>query len=260
MTTGENASKRTILSIASAGVLAAGLALGAAAPASAAPSTAAPAASPASPTVLAPGTSAYVVEGWYNQLLGRDAASDPGSRYWVGELDRGVPAADVLAQLRRTPEYVRDSVAAIYRGYLEREPDAGSRYWVDGVVSGSFPLEWVEQNVASSTEYQLLRGEDLDGSPTKVVGGWYRVVLRRTPSAGEVGYWTSRQSAVGVLAAFRELWYAPETVTERIQSHYQVFLGRSAGPGEVAYWYDRDVVSDAAVAAQIGGSAEHSTR
>lgn len=262
MTTGEHTSKRTILSIAGTGVLAASIALGAAVPASAAPSTVAPAAatSAAAPTMLTPGTSAYVVEGWYNQLLGRDAASDAGSRYWVGQLDQGVPAPQVLAALERTPEYVQDRVAAFYRIYLNREPDTGSRYWVDGVVAGSFPLEWVEQNVASSTEYQLLRGEDINGSPTKVIGGWYQAVLDRAPSAGEVTYWTSRESAVGVLAAFRELWYTPEAVTKRIQGHYDFFLGRSAQPGEVAYWYGQEVASDAAVAAQIGGSAENSTR
>lgn len=253
MTTKSTSKNRAV----AAGMLAVGLALGAAAPASAAgttstaPTTSAAAASTASSNAL--------VKAWYFQFLGRSASADPGSRYWVDQLDRGVAPTEVLTRLVSTPEYVQAGVGVIYRAYLDRAPDAGARYWVDGVVEGRFPLEWVEQNVATSPEHSILQGP-----PSYVVADWYEKVLNRAPSGGENAYWVGRlNSGTSSLGVFRELWYTPEAVTRRVQGHYTQFLERGpalVSPGELAYWYGREVASDITVKVAIASSDQYRTR
>ena len=188
---------------------------------------------PTSPVVPVPPPSAdqALVAAWYAQFLGRSAAADPGAQFWVKALEAGQDPGALLGQILRSPEHVTASVRTIYRTYLARDPDPGAAYWVGGVVRGDFPLEWVEQNVASSGEY--LARADVGTS----VAGWYAAVLGRAPSGGERAYWAGRVGAVGALSALREIWYTSEAVTARVQAHYRDLLGRTAGAGEIGYWY-----------------------
>lgn len=244
--------RTTVATLAGAGALLAGSAL-VAVPATAA---SAPAAVDAAVTPDVAATNASLVASWYTTFLGRSAAGDPGSRYWVQQLDAGISPTTALASILRSPEHVTRSVTTIYRAYLDAPLDPGARYWVDGVVAGRFPLEWVEQNVATSSQYQVKTGASR-GHDDAAVEGWYSVTLDRSPSLGERSYWGSRLDDVGSLQAFRELWYAPETVDHRVQLHYQGLLGRSADSGELAYWFPREVASDISVVAAIGSSPEY---
>ena len=212
-------------------------------------------------------TSRQVVAARYRYFLDAHAPIDRyrDSGYWMGRLDSGEDPAAVLSDLRTTREYAGSAVRAIYRAYLDRDPDAGARYWVDGVVDGSFPLEWVEQNVAASDEYLLRTSTDGrrgagGGASDVAIEGWCSAVLKRVPSTGERAYWLGRFGSGSALGVFRQLWCTPEAVTVRLQSHHTTLLGRSARSADVAYWYQREVVSDAAVIAQVASSPEYADR
>lgn len=257
MKTRSSSLRTTIATLAGAGALLAGSAL-VATPATAAPTAAAPA--PAVSAAVTPdvgaATNATLVASWYATFLHRSAAADPGSRYWVQQLDDEVSPTKTLASILQSREHVTGSVTAIYRAYLDAPPASGAQTWVNGVVTGQFPLEWVEQNVATSSQYQVKTGASR-GRNDVAVEGWYSATLNRSPSLGERSYWGSRIDTAGSLQAFRELWYAPETVDRRTQLHYQGLLGRSAGSGELAYWFPREVRSDIGVVAAIGSSPEY---
>ena len=267
--------RRTVATTAAALMIAVGAALGAAAPATAAPPPAAATAAPATATAAAaltptdapthaPVGTPNEVRSWYLTFLGRDSADDPGSRYWVDRLDSGAPREVVLGELLRSREYVTSAVATIYRAYLGRALDPGASSWVDGVVRGDRTLEGVEQEVAGSTELLLVSSGDgcvSDCGPFPgPVPTWYRVILDRAPSSGEVDYWEGQIGERGATDAVTELWYTPEAVAQRVQIHYAGLLKRPAGAGEVAYWYDREVRSDAAVVALIATSPEFRKR
>lgn len=254
---------RAVGAAAAALSIAVGAALGAAAPASAAPP---PAATTQAATTQAasPVHHAVQVESWYRTFLGRDSTSDPGSRYWVGRLDRGEAPDAVLADLLRSREHASAAVATITRAYLGSGSVAGQDAWVDAVVSGRRSLEGVEQEVAGSDALLLATsGEGCVADCTPGPGPvptWYRVVLHRAPSPGELAYWDARVAGRGAPDAARELWYTPEAVTDRVQTHYTGLLQRRASTGEVAYWYRQEVTDDAAVVAQIATSDEFRTR
>ena len=202
-----------------------------------------------------------VVGAWYEDFLGRSAADDPGSQYWVDRLGVQAPA-DVLWSLTHTREHTVRQVQDYYLYLLGRGLDPGAGYWVDGATAQRFPLEWVLQNVAASPEY-------VAGRPAaQVVRNWYAVVFtrdlstfgedtERTPGDGEIAYWSGRIVAVGHLAAFRELYYAPEVVAARVGSTYADLLGRSPSAGEVAYWSPKEVESDVNVTVLVGATPEY---
>ncbi len=196
-----------------------------------------------------------VVESWYQQFLGRSAADDGGSRYWVALLGT-TPADQVLARLLATPEHVSREVAGYYTSYLGRPVDRGASYWTGGVLRGSFPLEWVEQNVLASGEF-VQRASSGGSGATGAVQGWYATILGRLPAPGEAAYWTGRLRSASSLQVVRAIWYSPEAVNLRVADHYELYLGRPAGPSGLAYWFPRELASDDAVVRAIASSAEY---
>lgn len=222
--------------------------------ASATPALAAPVA------VAAPADRSFdasvVVEIWYLQFLGRSAAEDPSSRYWVDQLAAN-PPAQVLARLLATPEHVDDSIDDLYTSYLGREADPGSAYWKDGVEAGRFPLERVQQNIIASQEF-VDRETSGGGDRSDLVRAWYAVVLGRAGGRDEVGYWVGRLGdGLSPLQVVREIWFAPEAVTGRIGDHHQYFLGRPGDAKGIGYWCGPEVASDGAVQIAFATSPEH---
>ncbi len=196
-----------------------------------------------------------VVESWYQQFLGRSAAEDGGSRYWVALL-ADTPADQVLGRLLATPEHVSREVAGYYTSYLGRQVDGGASYWTGGVVRGAFPLEWAEQNVLASGEF-VARSSSGGVGATGTVQAWYATVLGRLGGQGEVAYWSGRLRSASSLQVLREIWYSSEAVNHRVADHYELYLGRSAGRSELSYWYPREVRSDDAVVLAIASSREY---
>ena len=211
----------------------------------------------------APGDDAAVVNSWYTDFLGRPAYGDPGAQYWADRLEVQAPG-DVAWAITHSREYNAQRLDDLYYYTLGRDiaSDPGAQYWVRGVDEQRFPLEWVQQNVYASPEYA--RGKTRE----QLVRSWYAGVFTsdittfgedslRPPSRGEIGYWSGRIAAVGALAAYRELYYAPEVVAHRVAVHYGTLLGRAPSAGEVAYWAPKEVESDINVQVLIAATPEY---
>ncbi len=261
MTRHRSPATTTIATALAAGSLLLGTSLtGAPTATASAPATAPPSATAPTPTaaLIPPALDrAAVVEAWYRQFLGRSAAADPGSRYWVDRLGSNFPRP-VLAELLASPEHIGRRVSAAYDTYLGRQPDRGAAYWTDGVRQGRFPLEWVDQNVLGSSEF-IVGASSGSGTEVDVVQAWYEAILGRRGGDGEVAYWGARFSDRTELQILREIWYTPEAVTRRIAQHYEVFLGRQASQQEIGYWYGAEVASDDAVRSAFATSGEYLT-
>lgn len=201
-----------------------------------------------------------LVRAWYRDFLGRtpaQALSDTSRRYWVAALDAGAAPSDVLWAITHGREHVEQQVTSSYLDLLGRAPDAGAGAWVDGVLAGRFPLEWVEQNVLASDELARLRAGGAGGTEF-LVDAWYARVLGRVRVSGaEEAYWGARIAAVGRLGALRELYYAPEAVAHRVRGHHSALLRRAASAAEVAYWSPKEVESDVNVAVLLASSPEY---
>lgn len=203
----------------------------------------------------ATGDDRAVVDNWYADFLGRDASADPGSQYWVDQLKVRAPG-DLLWSITHSREYVEDEVTDIYNGYLDRAPDSGANYWVEGATAQRFPIEWAEQNVLASAEYARHHYADTLGE-SNVATWWYRDVLGREASAGEAAYWAGRSARIGRLGALRELWYSDEAVRGRINEHYNYLLSRDADLPGLNYWYPKEVESDINVQVLLAASQEY---
>lgn len=209
--------------------------------------------------VAAPSATAYsygynsraVVNAWYEDFLGRDAEQDLASQYWVDQLNALFPPSDQLWKITHSEEFDAGIVDEYYRVLLGRAPDPGARYWINGITAQRFPKEWALQNILASPEYRA--GKD----NAALVFGWYTALLSRTPSAGEIAYWSERVNLAGPLDAVRELYYANEAVALRITTSYNLLLDRNPEAREVSYWYPKEVENSVNVQVLIGATEEY---
>jgi len=139
-----------------------------------------------------------------------DRAPDPaGFDYWVGQLDAGLSRGQMVAEISESPEHVAKhiqavnaglfdldegaaSIARIYYGALDRNPDvAGLTYWT-GVLERGASLAQVGDAFASTPEFQAKYGGL--GNPA-FVGSLYQNVLDRAPDPSGLAYWTGQLDA-----------------------------------------------------------------
>ncbi|MGQ7297618.1 DUF4214 domain-containing protein [Quadrisphaera sp. KR29] len=209
----------------------------------------------AAPAVAAP-TDRTQVNAWYRDFLERDATADPGSQYWVDTIGRSNPA-DALWAITHSREYTEKQITSYYNDYLNRAPDPGASYWIDGAIAGRFPVEWAQQNILASQEFANTWSSSYGRE--FVARAWYLYVLSRTPNDGEVAYWAGRIDRVGRLAALRELWYSGEAVRYRVNQHYKDLLRRDADIPGLNYWYGKEVESDINVQVLLAATPEYRT-
>ncbi|MBI5584551.1 MAG: DUF4214 domain-containing protein [Deltaproteobacteria bacterium] len=105
-----------------------------------------------------------IVRRVYLDVLGREP--DPGSRPWVDKIVyENWTEQDVARELRKSDEYrqkgrAREAEQIVRRAYLEvlgREPDPGSRVWVDKVLKDNWTKEDVVRALRDSDEYRRKR-------------------------------------------------------------------------------------------------------
>jgi len=100
----------------------------------------------------------------YQDILDREPDT-PGLRLYRNRmLDEGWTEAKVREALRKSPEYrtrnqmtrpkAEQIVARAYRAVLNREPDAGSRGYVDKVLHSRWTQQDVERELRKSAEYR----------------------------------------------------------------------------------------------------------
>ena len=189
----------------------------------------------------------------YGFLLHR--TPDPGSTYWVNQLNNGTAPAQVLLDMQGSAEYLSNQVAALYQQYLQRAPDPdGGQAWTNFLLAGG-TLEQVAEGITSSQEYFALQG----GTNQGFVTGLYRNVLNRSASDAESAGWVAALDAgiprPSVSTAFLA---SQEYRTDLVQSDYMTFLLRPADDAGLAAWVNalNAGATDQQVLAQIFGSPE----
>tara|TARA_Y100001938_G_scaffold91162_1_gene125073 strand:- start:731 stop:1780 length:1050 start_codon:yes stop_codon:yes gene_type:complete len=92
------------------------------------------------------------VRGAYQSLLGRDA-DDEGLTYWKGDLAGGASRDDVVANMKRSPEYRDKFIGEAYKNLLGRDVGLeGIDYWGRAMQDGASE-DSVIANIKRSDEY-----------------------------------------------------------------------------------------------------------
>jgi hypothetical protein len=133
-----------------------------------------------------------IVRDAYREVLKREP--DPGARPWVDKiLYEGWTEADLIRELRNSDEYRHGTrmshqeaeriVREVYREVLGREPDPGSRVWVDKVLYDRWTRQDVAKALMNSDEYRR-RGFVKKEEAERIVRRAYLEVLGREPDQG----------------------------------------------------------------------------
>lgn len=204
-------------------------------------------------------TNDEIVQAWYRVYLARsaaNAAADQGRTYWVGRLDAGETREAVLDDLLVSREYVNREIGDYYNRYLGRGLDAGSSYWIDGVVADRFVAEWAAQNIVNSDEYYRTWTTGAGDRDAAFIRSLYYDLLHRSAGDAEISYWRGELASKGRFAVVRGIWYADEGVRVRVDANYRTILGHGVDDAAFGYWKPIEVRSDHTVRYRLGATDE----
>ena len=117
------------------------------------------------------------VRGAYQSLLGREA-DDEGLNYWKGDLAGGASRDDVVANIKRSPEYKNKFLGDAYQNLLGRDVEPGGLdYWSKALDSGQSE-DSVIANIKRSNEFGRLQQDAMRDAisvqdPTQIMNQAY---------------------------------------------------------------------------------------
>lgn len=191
----------------------------------------------------------------YNDLLGRDP--DPMAiSAWANNIAWGWPLIAVATAITSSDEYHGIMLRATYSDYLGRSADdPGMAFWLGRMRAGE-KIQGIEAGFLASDEIYARFG----GTPQGWVTGLYGTVLGRTPSPGEVQWWTATLGAGmnrGTVAG--GFLYSTEHLTAVVDGYYLDLLGRHIDPSGQTTWVGliQQGHRDEEIVASIVTSAEY---
>jgi hypothetical protein len=178
---------------------------------------------------------ATYIDGLYRTLVGRPALYQE-IVYYMGQLQAGVPRAQVVATLWNSPWHRRQEILTFYNTFLGRTPnEAEIAPWVNYLV-GTQDEVGVAVAFLSSPEYIARNG---GAGSVAVIQSLYA----SGPGAGlipmgGINYWQSVLGGNGnnYAVVARTLLGADETSARVVTAYYQQLLGRNPTGTELAAW------------------------
>jgi hypothetical protein len=185
----------------------------------------------------------------YQDLLGR-TVDDRGLAFWAGQLDQGVPRAQVVQGLMTSPEYHLQEVRQAYHTLLFREPDPqGLSYFATLLDSGA-TLEQVQALLAGSAEYSQTRG---GGTQEGFLNALFADALgRRVDASGQLYFEQALAAGVSPAQVAEAVFGSEEYRRVLVDRLFEQYLLRPADTGGLEWFTaalrsgarDQDVVGD----------------
>ncbi|MBC7802102.1 MAG: DUF4214 domain-containing protein [Gemmatimonadaceae bacterium] len=223
----------------------------------------------------------------YQAGLGR-APDQAGLNFWIGNVQRGVPLADLATAFLTSPEFVgrfgsglsnQGFVIRVYENVLGRAPDpAGLQFWTGGLDRGASTRGATLAGISESGENKGVTKALVDSGIWDVnetaqqVARLYDTALGRLPDSAGLGFWTAAidsgrsklldlaQSFV-TSAEFAQT-YGPLNNRDFVAAVYTNTLGRPGDAAGVEFWTNalNAGTSRASVTIGFSESAEHQIR
>ncbi len=168
----------------------------------------------------------------YRLILHREGTPEE-VQFWAGQLENGVPHADVANTFLNSPERYNVLLDRYYNDFLGR-PLEPSEAEGDLFAASSLPVQSVGVKVLDSSEFLTYQ------SARPVVTALYDNVLLRTASDAEIDGWVeallSGVTRETVATAFHQ---SAEGLGRFVTNAYGSILDRSATQSEVDYWVNQ---------------------
>lgn len=167
----------------------------------------------------------------YRDLFEREPDAG-GLASWVRALNAGTPRSAVAASITSSTEYRSRLIQGVYRDYLGRAADRGGLdFWLGQLAAGR-TVQDIEAGFLASAEMHAQAG----GTDAGWVRELYRLVLGRTPSSSEVGYWVGVSAAQGRGRVALGFLLSTEHLRTVVDGYYQHLLGRGIDPSGAQAW------------------------
>ena len=188
------------------------------------------------------GTTAGIVQGFYQSVLGRTASAGEVNG-WVARVNAGASLASVARQFLDTDEAIGDLVVPIYRAGLPGvaiPPDAFQAIAAD-----------VRKDRSQTAIFANILASGGNYAATDLLASWvrsvYRDVLYRDASSGEVASWLSQlNNGLSTKQFVADIVNSNEGRARYITEQYQALLSRTPSSAEVGgllhYAHRADVI------------------
>lgn len=201
------------------------------------------------------GTTSGFITSIYQDVLGRVPQANE-IQLWTNFLASSNRQAMATAVLT-SPEASTLDVLSDYLSYLRRDADTGGlQFFVSALKSGATNQQVIAQ-LMGSQEYVNLANR---GVFSRYVGQLYQEILKRSPTSGDLSYWTGvlnqGASAFDVAQAIAS---SPEYRSLQIKQYYVTYLDRQADQGGMNFYLAFMAAGGTfeGVQAQLVGSAEY---
>ena len=194
-----------------------------------------------------------LLEDLFEDLLGR-GADDDALNFFSAKLNQGESAAQVVAEIQATSEFLAGRVQALFQQFLHRGAEPGAVSFFSPLVARN--VQTAEETIVSSPEYLQLHG----GSPSGFLGALYQDALGRAIDPGALAFWSGQalasDSARDQVAA--AVFSSEEFLTDLVKRDIQQYLGRPADAGALNEFVKalQSGATDEQVVAAILGSPE----
>lgn len=192
------------------------------------------------------------VRGLWNDLLGRaPSAQELSDR--SSEVAAGRSPADLATDLAVSAERVGHLVDDGFGGALNRSPSPSERSAWTAYFQRSRSLVDLRASLFGSPESLAASG----GSYGAWVGGLYRAVLGRDPSASEQSGWAAHAAQRGRASVAGDVARSDEAVRRRLAMYYATLLQRPPDPDATGWLDPLRGIGEVTVPAGIAGSPEY---
>lgn len=191
----------------------------------------------------------------HDVFLGRSATEAEQSR-WEAAFADGTPRSALPASLASSDEWLAVVVGDLYRGALDRDPDAGGlAFWLARLRAGALVNQIGAQVYGSPEAYARAGGAD-----AAFVQYLYERILHRNPSSADRDYWAAQVRTRGRGWVAGRFFASAESRGDRVDDLYDRILGRTPDATGRAFWVRRlATVNDVRLAVQLASSPEART-
>ncbi|HJT33147.1 MAG TPA: TIGR03118 family protein [Pirellulales bacterium] len=197
-----------------------------------------------------------LVQQFFEDLLHRDV-DDGALNFFEGELNSGMSASAVVAQIEASTAFLANQVQTFFQQFLHRSAEAGAVSYFSNLMSTGSTPEHVEDIIISSPEYFQLHG---GAGGNNFLNTLYQDGLGRGIDPQAQAFWNKLSLTDGSARAEvgAAVFASEEFLNDLVQQDFKTLLGRPADAASLAAFVKslEGGVTDQQLLAAIMGSAE----
>jgi hypothetical protein len=170
------------------------------------------------------------LDSYYVNMLAHEPTAQ-GLAYWGAQINNGVSAATVAADIWNSPEHRGFEVNQMFKTLLGREAGTADQNFFIGQFQAGATEQQVMTTIVLSSEFT-----NGDTSSTAFVNNLYQKVLGRAPDAAAATWIVALDTGTSRASVAQSFILSNEALTNAVDTYYENFLQREPSNAEAQFW------------------------